>query len=82
MSIGHFFAYLSAISLLASTKKGTEKKIVKKDHVLLKRFPLYFQFFSYYRFDEKKKPGFSPTFGGLQFVNKIFISFLRNKKRK
>ena len=72
MSIGHFFAYLSAISLLASTKKGTEKKIVKKDHVLLFHFTNL----------TKKKTGFSPTFGGLQFVNKIFISFLRNKKRK
>ena len=35
MSIGDFFAYLSAISLLASTKKKkTEKTIVKNDHVL------------------------------------------------
>ena len=29
-----------------------------------------------------KKTGFSPTFGELQFFNKIFISFLWNKKKK
>lgn len=80
MSIGHFFAYLSAISLLASTKKrNRKKKIVKNDHVL-KTLSTLFSVFSFYRFDEKNR--FSPTFGGLQFVNKILISFLRDKKRK
>ena len=55
MSIGHFFAYLSAISLLASTKKkGTEKKIVKNDHVL-KTLSTLFSVFSFYRFDEKNR---------------------------
>ena len=29
-----------------------------------------------------KKTGFAPTFGELQFFNKIFISFLWNKKKK
>lgn len=80
MSIGHFFAYLSAISLLASTKKGTEKKIVKKDHVLLKRFPLYFQFFSYYRFDEKKKQVFLPPLEDFNSLTKYLFRFCGIKK--
>ena len=87
MSIGHFFAYLSAISLLASTKKGTEKKIVKKDHVLLKRFPLYFQFFSYYHisfsyYRRKKKTGFLPPLEDFNSLTKYLFRFCGIKKRK
>ena len=61
--------------------KGTEKKIVKKNKVL-KTLSTLFSVFSFYRFDEKKNPRFSPTFGGLQFFNKIFISSLRNKNNE
>ena len=60
-------------------KKEQKKKIVINDHVL-KTLSTLFSVFSFYRFDEKNR--FSPTFGGLQFVNKILISFLRDKKRK